>query len=81
MYDYSQNAPYILITFANFSQALQMEKACHKAGFPGLIIPTPAEISASCTMSWLAPYQYKENLFALLKNKKLDYENTLQIYR
>ena len=46
--------PTLIITFANTTQAMAMEKFCMENGLPGRIIPVPREITAGCGLSWKA---------------------------
>ncbi len=61
----------VLIIFSNISQALHMEKCCKRAGIEGALIPTPKEISASCSISWKSPEQYEALLYALLEAENI----------
>ncbi len=68
---------YLLLTFATISQALRLEKACHKTGLPGQLIPTPWQITASCSMSWRCPLAAQEELLTLIRQEHLNYENLM----
>lgn len=61
----------LLITFASLSQALQMERCCHMAGIEGSLIPTPRQISSSCSTSWCSAPQQSQALLNLMARENI----------
>ena len=65
---------YLFITFANISQALRTERACQEAGIPGLLVPTPREVTAPCSMSWRGNPRDRQKIVAIMQQKNLSAE-------
>lgn len=79
-----QKMPKTVITFATTSDAMAFEAASRDdaEALPGRIIPVPSEISAGCGLSWAAPVEQRDVLFAGIESKGLSYEGeyTIEMY-
>jgi len=65
----------LIITFANISQALKAERSFKAAGIPGALVPTPRDISASCSMSWRGRSSDRSRVLSLMRKENLAAEN------
>ena len=66
-------SPALVISFANVTEALAVERYCQAAGLPGRIIPIPREITAGCGLAWKAAPEDRDALSAALEREKLTY--------
>lgn len=71
--------PKVIITFHTTAGAIEMEKNCRAQEVPGRIIPVPRELSAGCGLAWCSPEGEKELLGALLEQRKIEWEDMVQM--
>ncbi len=43
---------YIVLSFASYENAMEMEAFCHAGQIPGRLIPLPPQVSAGCGLCW-----------------------------
>ena len=65
--------PALVISFANVTEALAVERYCQANGLPGRIIPIPREITAGCGLAWKAAPEDRETLVDALDKAGLTY--------
>lgn len=65
--------PALVISFANVTEALAVERYCQAAGLPGRIIPIPREITAGCGLAWKAAPEDRDALSAALERENLTF--------
>ena len=61
----------LVITFPSTTAAMSMEEACHKAGIPGRLIPTPREFTAGCGLAWACELTERPRVTALLEEQRI----------
>lgn len=71
--------PALVISFANVTEALAVERYCQANGLPGRIIPIPREITAGCGLAWKAAPEDREVLSAALDREALKYSGIYTI--
>ncbi len=71
--------PALVISFANVTEALAVERYCQANGLPGRIIPIPREITAGCGLAWKAAPEDREALSAALDREALKYSGIYTI--
>lgn len=71
--------PALVISFANVTEALAVERYCQANGLPGRIIPIPREITAGCGLAWKAAPEDREALSAALEREQLKYSGIYTI--
>ena len=71
--------PALVISFANVTEALAVERYCQANGLPGRIIPIPREITAGCGLAWKAAPEDREVLSAALEREALKYSGIYTI--
>ena len=65
----------LIVTFAETTQAMAVEKYCHENGLPGRMIPVPRAITAGCGLAWKAAPSDETALTAAFLMAGLDWEN------
>ena len=70
-----ENKDALIVTFAETTQAMAVEKYCHANGLPGRIIPVPRAITAGCGLAWKAAPEGETALTAAFLMAGLDWEN------
>ena len=71
--------PALVISFANVTEALAVERYCQANGLPGRIIPIPREITAGCGLAWKAAPEDREALSTALEREALKYSGIYTI--
>lgn len=71
--------PKTVVTFSSLSDALAVEDAAKKHGFPGRIIPVPSAIDAGCGSAWAAQASERAQIEAALASYNLDYEGIFEV--
>ncbi len=69
--DNNEKKQWLVISFANVTEAMRSEKLFLRAGSNGTLIPTPREISASCGICWRAELIEHSMLEALINSEKI----------
>ncbi len=72
--------PALVISFANVTEALAVERYCQANGLPGRIIPIPREITAGCGLAWKAAPEDRDVLSAALEREQLKYSGITIIH-
>ena len=71
--------PALVISFANVTEALAVERYCQANGLPGRLIPIPREITAGCGLAWKAAPEDREALSTALEREALKYSGIYTI--
>lgn len=52
---------YIVLSFASYDEAMEMESFCRAGQIPGRLIPLPPQVSAGCGLCWrMEPQEWEE---------------------
>lgn len=68
-----QKRPALILAFDSTAQALAAETLFTKKGFPGRIVPLPAQVSAGCGLAWKAGPEQKQSLLDALSQAQQSY--------
>ena len=71
---------WLIITFEQTTQAMQMERIARREGAPGRIIPLPTQISAGCGLSWRALPENRAKLEALMRENGISHAGIVELY-
>ncbi len=71
--------PALVISFANVTEALAVERFCQEEGLPGRLIPIPREITAGCGLAWKAAPEDRERMCAALEREKLAFSGVYTV--
>ena len=71
--------PKAVITFHSTADALAMERRAKELAIPGRMIPTPADIVATCGLSWMVERSQAEEVETLLGRYSIAYEAVRQV--
>lgn len=69
---------YLIITFAQTTMALYMERVCRADGRDGRIIPLPREIDAGCGLVWASQDRDEDGWRAYLAQRNVEYQRMLE---
>lgn len=69
----------LIVTFYTTSAAMATEKACKDGGVDGSLISAPRELSADCGIAFATDVKNKEVITKLLQDKKIEYENLVEV--
>ena len=67
----------LIITFPTTAAAMAMELRARELGVPGRLIPTPAVITASCGLAWMAAVRERERVEDMLREQQLKFKDSL----
>ena len=69
----------VVVSFRTTTQAIAMEEAGKAAGLSGRLIPVPRQITAGCGLAWSEPVQGREELEQQLSERKLGYDQIVEL--
>lgn len=60
-----------IAAFSTTSDAMAAEKALHKAGVRGRLVPVPRELSSGCGMAWACEPEQADMVLSVLAKKEI----------
>ena len=62
----------VVVTFYTTASAMEMERACKRAGVAGRLMPVPRELTSDCGIAWASAESLRREVEAVIGQEDIE---------